>query len=211
MNSALTCCGLAALIFGLSGCFSAESPEDKLATEEPAMASAFGESSASTADIDPDTAINEANVASTSDSLRRVVVYLTAQAATGFFPEIAGRIVDVSFVHQQSTVTATARLTTNGIETFIVGASCANLQTRYPDLLSCEKSETTRMGVGEIATSARSDQEGFLSFSVLRESEYQLDLKSRKTREDDNCYWGGSVVLPAQVTSLELPMHVYCE
>ncbi len=199
MNTRLKRIAISVLLLAQGGCMSAGSDETADSAEPP-MASAHGEK---LPESQPDSGIAQA--------LRTVVVYLSADPGVGFVPEYQGRSLTVSLIAQQTRTAATGLLNTDGIETYVIGASCASLRTRYPQMISCEITEMLQNGQGLVAARATTDQEGFVSFAVEQHIEYRLNLQSWVTQEDDKCFWGGTAVLPAQITSLEMPLHVFCE
>ena len=145
------------------------------------------------------------------DNTDRVVsVYLLPGTDLDFRPTYIDRIVSARPQTLQSVVNAEAVAQIQGVRTKMIGSSCTQLRQSYPDLEQCTEVNREISRFGDPVASVATDSEGF-AVLTLGDGVFQLATQSWKTSEDEKCYWGGSALLSESSTSLELPIHVFCE
>ena len=141
---------------------------------------------------------------------RVVSVYLLPGAGLDFRPTYIDRIITARLQTFEPVVNAEAVFEVQGVRTKIIGNSCEQLRRSYPDAAQCNEVSREVSRLGDPVVSVATDSEGF-AVLTLGEGVYQLSIESWKTTEDAKCSWGGTTVLPEGTTSLELPIHVFCE
>ena len=141
---------------------------------------------------------------------RVVSVYLLPGAGLNFRPTYIDRIITARLQTLESVVNAETVFEVHGVRTKIIGSSCEQLRRSYPDADQCTEVSREVSRLGDPVVSVATDSEGF-AVLTLGEGVYQLSIQSWKTTEDEKCSWGGTTVLPEGSTSLELPIHVFCE
>ena len=146
----------------------------------------------------------------TQSATRQLTVYLQLDSESGFQPTYADRIVVAQPVVPVITTNAEGRLLVQGIPTVIVGSSCESIAQRYPEIDECTMVDSMEVTYGFIESTATTDQEGFASLEV-GQGDVRVSVRSWPTLEDDKCHWSGSSVAKSTVTSMALPLLVFCE
>lgn len=141
---------------------------------------------------------------------RVVTVYLVADLEQGFVPYYADRMVYAEPVIVSTVSRAEAETTVQGINTVIIGDSCEALNQHYEELRECNEVESISRQYGDIEATAATDSEGFASLRIGAGA-YRITMQSWVTAEDQKCSWSGSEILPENVSSLALPVLVFCE
>ena len=142
---------------------------------------------------------------------RLVSVYLQAEPDSGFHPTYGDRIITAEPMTLVAKKRAEGKTVVQGISTTIIAESCVQLQEKYPDLISCTDVDAVEFEIGEIEATVTTDSEGFAGLSLQEGVKYRLSVKSWVTGEDDNCFWGGSEILEEAVSTLAIPVLVFCE
>lgn len=153
----------------------------------------------------PGTRLND-----TDASTRQLTIYLQLDSESGFQPAYADRIVVAQPVVPLITQKAEGRMLVQGIPTVVVGSSCETLIRRYPEIAECDIVDSMDVTYGFIESTATTDQEGFASLEVGH-GDVRVSVRSWPTVEDDKCHWSGSSVAKSTVTSMALPLLVFCE
>lgn len=148
--------------------------------------------------------------AALDDQPRMVTVYLVPDRVPGFVPVYIDRVVYAERVIASTQVRAEAVTDVQGINTVIVGDNCETLNQLYANLQECKEVDSVSRQYGPIETTAVTDAEGFATFSV-GSGPYRVSMESWVTAEDQKCSWSGSVILPEEKTTIELPVLVFCE
>lgn len=146
----------------------------------------------------------------TQSSTRQLTIYLQLDSQSGFQPSYADRIVVAQPVVPVITRNAEGRLLVQGIPTVVVGSSCEALLQRYPEIDECTIVDSMEVTYGFIEATATTDQEGFASLEV-GQGDVRVSVRSWPTLEDEKCHWSGSSVAKSTVTSMALPLLVFCE
>ena len=142
---------------------------------------------------------------------RLVTVYLQAEPGSGFFPTYVDRIVIAEPLNLVPKTRAEGKAIIQNTDTIIIGESCQQLRSNYSDLISCAEVDAVDFEYGETEATGVTDTEGFAALYLGSHEKYRLSVKSWATREDDKCYWGGSVTLEQTETTLAIPVLVFCE
>ena len=142
---------------------------------------------------------------------RLVSVYLQAEHDSGFNPTYGDRIITAEPMSLVAKKRAEGKTVVQGISTTIIAENCAQLQENYPDLLSCSDVDAVEFELGEIAATVTTDSEGFAALSLQEGVKYRLSVKSWVSLEDGKCFWGGSEILEETVSTLAIPVLVFCE
>lgn len=190
LKSTLLSFGVLLLVLSISGC----SSTDLNNPDSPLLAAALD-------DQPPTDQFNKSRV---------VTVYLVADPGQGFVPDYVDRIVYVEPVIISSVSRAEAETIVQGISTVIIGDSCEALNQHYEELRECNEVESISRQYGDIEATAATDLEGFASL-VVGAGAYRVTMRSWETAEDQKCRWSGSEILPENVSSLALPVLVFCE
>lgn len=188
--SALLTLILSIAVLALSGCGSSGLDQD-----EPGMGAA-NEATTVLNDID--------------ESTRLLTVYLQPDTDSGYQPVYADRVVIAQSMVPRIKKNAEGRMLVQGIDTVVVGSSCETLLQRYPEITACEIVDSMEVSYGEIQSSATTDQEGFASLEV-GPGDVRVSVRSWPTVEDSKCHWSGSAVVKSNMTSLAIPLLVFCE
>lgn len=142
---------------------------------------------------------------------RVITIFLKPQQDPGFIPLLEGRVVEAAPVSAVAVTEARGNQIINGIDVVHIGKSCSALQDTYPDLRSCEETETARLQYGDVESTVVADSDGFASLSLGDAEMYRLKVKSWATDEDTKCFWGGQETIDVVATTVTIPLLVFCE
>lgn len=145
------------------------------------------------------------------ENSRLVSVYLQSEPNNGFIPMYVDRVVVAEPVIVVPTSRAEGKAIVSDIDTTIIGGSCDELVSKYPSLSSCIEVETVEFQYGEPEYTAVTDREGFAALFLGGHDKYRVRVQSWATAEDNQCYWGGSEILEANLSSMGIPVLVFCE
>jgi len=145
------------------------------------------------------------------ENTRLVTVYLQSEPNNGFTPVYIDRVVVAEPVIVVPKNRAEGRALVQNTNTVILGDNCTDLLMSYPELLGCDEVESVEFEYGEVESTATTDSEGFSALLLGQHDKYRISVKSWVTGEDDKCHWGGSEILESNITSLGVPVLVFCE
>ena len=148
--------------------------------------------------------------ANATGNSRVVSVLLEVDTAASFSPVPGLREVTAEPVVETQVAQAKGRYELNGVDVVIIGGSCRELRAKITTLTECAESDVTQNSYGTEVVKGVAGTDGLVKLT-LEPRAYRLTVERVRTSEDASCWWSGSVVVPAQSTSVKLPMLVYCE
>lgn len=146
-----------------------------------------------------------------NESSRLVSVYLESEPNNGFIPMYIDRVIVAEPITLVPKVRAEGKALVSDVNTTIVGSSCDELVEKYPALSSCTEVEDVEFKYGDPEYTATTDREGFAALFLGSHDKYRVRVQSWVTAEDNKCYWGGSEILQANLSSVGIPVLVFCE